>query len=353
MEEKENNVFYFKDENIEKNSLVEIKDKSSIARVLTNIMSIRTQEMFEWKGLPVTIPQRVIEMQLQGKGFTIIFKYEDKIFACWGDIGGMLNYNYLPRYARVTNPYLAPKTLLFKIYYGKDDYEYELLKNDELGKDGYCVVIPNDALYYGLRPIHSMYSQELAQTKLTKNMLMVLARAMYIYAASTEDRKKDFKDLMSALEKGEYDCVVDDDMLAEAKTLPFADKALDDFTALIENEQYIKASWFNDLGLQANYNMKREAINSNESQLNKDAILPLTDNMLSMRKIGIKLVNELFDENWSIDFSSAWKQSRQAMEEALEAVDENSKIKELNQTENKEPIQIGNEENEEDNNEDT
>ena len=29
-----------------------------------------------------------------------------------------------------------------------------------------------------------------------------------------------------------------------------------------EYQQYLKASWMNDLGLSANYNMKREAINS-------------------------------------------------------------------------------------------
>ena len=341
--EEEKKIFYFKDDIFNPSELVNIKDKNSVSRVLTNVMAIRTQEMFDWNGLPTTIPQRVIETQLQGRGFTIIFKYKEKMFACWGSLGGMLNYNYLPKYARVTNPYLAPKTLLFKIYYGKDDYDYELQKNEELQADGDCVVIPNDSLYYGLLPIHSMYSSELAQTKLTKNQLMIIARAMYLYSAPTEDRKRDFKDVMKSLENGDYDCIVDDDMLSEAKTLPFADKALNDFTSLIENEQYIKASWFNDLGLQANYNMKREAINSNESQLNKDAILPLTDNMFKMRKVGIDLVNELFGTNWSVDFSSAWKQSRQAMEEALEAVDENSEMNE------EKPTNVGNKEPTDDN----
>lgn len=324
----ETNVRYYKDNVFGLQDYVNIKNKESVAKTLVDIMSCRTNEMFEWKGLPTTIPEHILEMQLQGKGFTIIFKYEGKIFASWGDIGGMLNYNYLPKYARVTNPYLAPKTLLFKIYYGKDDYEYKLQKNESLESDGLCVVIPNDCLLLGLNPIHSLYSKELAETKLTKNMLMVIARAMYLFKAPTEDRKDDFIDIMKSLEDGEYSCVVDDDLLVEAKTLPFAEDALRDFTALIENEQYIKASWFNDLGLQANYNMKREAINSNESQLNKDAILPFTDNMLAMRKKYGKLVNELFGESWSVDFKSAWKQSRQAMEEALEDVDPNSKIDE-------------------------
>lgn len=338
----EENVLYFKD-SLFNGKLADIKDKQSTSRVLIENMMLRTQEMFEWKNLPITIPHHVLEMQIQGRGFTIIFKYKDRLFCSWGNIGGLLNYNYLPRYAIVANPYLAPETLNFRIYYGKNDYVYELQNNDLLGKDGDCVVIPNDVLYRGLHPIHSLYSSELVETKLTKNRLMIIARIMYIYAASSEDRKEDFKDLMKSLEGGDFDCIVDDDLLTEAKTLPFAVEALRDFTSLIENEQYIKASWFNDLGLQANYNMKREAINSNESQLNKDAILPLTDNMLNMRKTYSKLVNELFGENWEVDFSSAWKQSRLVIEESLENIDKKSEMENFKEP-TKEPIQVGNDE---------
>ena len=132
--------------------------------------------------------------------------------------------------------------------------------------------------------------------------------------------------MISSLNNGEQAAIIDDDLMSESKTLPFAENALRDFTSLIENEQYVKASWFNDLGLQANYNMKREAINSNESQLNKDAVLPFADNMLRMRQLYCKKVNELFGVNWSVDFSSAWKVSRQAMEESIENIDPNSEI---------------------------
>ena len=67
--------------------------------------------------------------------------------------------------------------------------------------------------------------------------------------------------------------------------------------------------------------MKRESINSNESQLNKDAILPLPDTMLESRLLGVERVNKLFGTKISVDFSSAWKKSRQALEESLDDID--------------------------------
>lgn len=330
------NVLYFKDSTVFSN-LSQVESKDDIIRVLRQAMMVRTQEMFEWKGLPTTIPQQVLEAQLQTKGHAIIFKHNDHIFSCWGNIGGFPNYNYMPSLAVVSNPYIDKSKSSFnlKIYYGKDDYKSIVYPDRQY--DGDCVVIPNDAYYIGLVPIHNMYSSEIAETKITKQVLLNNSRAMYIFAASNDDEKDDFDDLMAKLKDGKTSCIVADDLLTEPKTLQFAENALRDFTALIENEQYSKAAWFNDIGLQANYNMKREAINSNESQLNKDAILPLADNMLSMRKKYCDLVNELFGTSWSVDFSSAWKQSRIAIEEALEATDPNSKMDE------KEPTQIGNE----------
>lgn len=321
------NVMYFKD-SIFDTLFDEMRNRDTLATILTQSMCVRTLEMFEWKGLPTTIPQEVLEAQLQMTGKSIIFKHKGNMFACYGNVGGLRNYNYMPLLAVVSNPYLdrEKSSFMLKVYYGKDDYE--TYQADQVKFDGDCVVIPNDGYYLGLRRLNQMYATELADNKITRKILNINARAMYLFSAATDDQKSDFEDLMESLEKGDIKAILDNDLLSEAKTLPFADNSLRDFTSLIENEQYIKASWFNDLGLQANYNMKREAINSNESQLNKDAIIPLTDNMLSMRKKYCEKVNELFGTNWSVDFSSAWKQSREAMEEALEDIDQNSEMSE-------------------------
>jgi hypothetical protein len=67
------------------------------------------------------------------------------------------------------------------------------------------------------------------------------------------------------------------------------------------------------MGLNANYNMKREAITSNESQLNDDMLAPLVDDMFRCRKIWIEQVNEMFGVNWSIDWASSWRDNEITM----------------------------------------
>ena len=75
----------------------------------------------------------------------------------------------------------------------------------------------------------------------------------------------------------------------------------------IETKQYLMGSWYNELGLNANYNMKREAINESEADLNEDSLLPFIDDMLEQRKILVKNLNEKFGTNIEVELSSSWK----------------------------------------------
>ena len=75
----------------------------------------------------------------------------------------------------------------------------------------------------------------------------------------------------------------------------------------IEYEQYLRASCFNEIGLNANYNMKHERLGSQESSLNDDLLLPLVDNMIKQRQIAIDKINKKYDTDISIDYASAWK----------------------------------------------
>ena len=87
-----------------------------------------------------------------------------------------------------------------------------------------------------------------------------------------------------------------------------------DLKDVIESYQYLKGSWFNELGLNANYNMKREAINESESDMNEDALLPMIDNMLISRQDAVKQINEMFGTNISVELSSSWKKIRTEIE---------------------------------------
>ena len=75
---------------------------------------------------------------------------------------------------------------------------------------------------------------------------------------------------------------------------------------LIEFEQYIKASFYNEIGLSANYNMKKERITKEEFTTNSDSLYPLVDDMLNIRRKALEEINKLFDLEIKVDFNSSW-----------------------------------------------
>ena len=78
------------------------------------------------------------------------------------------------------------------------------------------------------------------------------------------------------------------------------------FADLYGYQQYILAELNNTIGLATNNNMKRERLTTNEIEVNKNASYPLVDNMLRNRQDAVAKINELFDVDISVEFSSIW-----------------------------------------------
>ena len=74
----------------------------------------------------------------------------------------------------------------------------------------------------------------------------------------------------------------------------------------IELQQYLKGSMYNELGINANFNMKREALSGQEVALNDDALMPLIDDMLKQRRAMCDELNRMFGLEVSVDYGSTW-----------------------------------------------
>lgn len=106
-------------------------------------------------------------------------------------------------------------------------------------------------------------------------------------------------------------------------------------TQFIELQQYLKGSFYNEIGLNANFNMKREAIGEGESSLNEDSLLPLCDDMLQCRKEDMEKVSELFEINppITVDFDSAWEKNVKQMDAELEKLENEASSSQLDEGE--------------------
>ena len=79
-----------------------------------------------------------------------------------------------------------------------------------------------------------------------------------------------------------------------------------DIKNLMELKQYQLAQFYIELGINANYNMKRESVSADEFRMNDDALMPLIDQMLQCRKMACKQINDLFGLNIDVELNSAW-----------------------------------------------
>ena len=79
--------------------------------------------------------------------------------------------------------------------------------------------------------------------------------------------------------------------------------------------------------------MKRESINSGESQLNNDMLLPLIDDMLKQRQEGAEKVNDMFGTSITVELASSWEDNQEEIDNALneQTVDETGEEGEKNE----------------------
>lgn len=264
-------------------------------------MLARTLRMFEYEGLPDTIPARQLELMLQTgvPGAAIIARVDDTdgggLWAFPWHPGGKPNRYLMPTMAVVANPTL------------KRGYNFEVYHDDP--SEDTAVVIRNDSMYLGTLPSTYRAAEQLAENDISMLLVDITSRMQSIIAASDDNTRGSAEKYLKQLRDGRLGVVMADTELIESlKTHPMSQHT-GALTDLIEYHQYIKASWFNEMGLNANYNMKREAINSQEAQMGDDALVPYVEDMLKCREEGIERVNEMFGTNIRVRLSRAWESS--------------------------------------------
>ena len=310
---------------VQPRNMLNFKKNFDLTLYHINMMFEKTNMMFEYggdfgKGKSDRISRRYLEAITQTKGYSVIIEEEGKLYATWGTLGGRPRYDYLPSKMIVNNPYI-PVNKQFEI-------------------DTDCIFFKNDAFAWGLFPLDLYYATKLRDNDQSRRVLMIVTRAMRLLQASTTDVKKSIEDMIKALEEGELKSIFDDNILPidTLKSLDFGDTSSSQtFIQLLEDYQYNKGSWWNEVGVQSNYNMKRETITSSENILNVDSLLPFSDNMLEERKESVKKINEMFGVNWTVEFSSSWAKIRREIKQKEDAIKAEADAKVSNSwTDNKE-----------------
>ena len=266
--------------------MIQLTDKHKLLKQFKSNQLNKSLTMFEWSNLPETIPAVELEKMLQINGYAVIAKYHGNLYAFQAGFSGQDPYNQ-PTKALVNNPAL------------KNNTSYTI------GED--CIVIKNDDMKQGLNGIYEYYGQRLIENQITMLMTDYNLRMPFTISSSDDQTTQSAKMYLKKIIDGSLGVIGEQKLFKALSVTPTNSKQTATFADLYGYQQFIIAQLNNTIGLATNNNMKRERLTTNEIEVNKNASYPLVDNMLKNRQQAVDAINEMFDVNISVEYSSIWR----------------------------------------------
>lgn len=293
-----------------------IRSPSEIFHYYSGMLLNRIIKMFDWTGMPDTIDVDFLNYTLITYGSVGFTDFSGKLYALFGNVGGEPNEYYFPRLYVIANPVLGSKTI----------------KIDENGVVMYNSTIDRftQPTNYG-NPLNSLIditAQRLTETTISALTASKNIRAALLISAKDDETRQAAEVALRKIYNGEPDVIFRDKVIDSLNITvnPVIGDAARALTELREEYQFTLAQFYNAIGIQANYNLKRERLNTSEVNSNLDALLINIADMLYQRQIAVEKINAMFGTSISVDFSEEWKQTEALQNDRfdVETQDENT-----------------------------
>ena len=267
------------------------KLQTTFLKELYNMYSAR----IHFEGLPETIPEDELKRILFFHGSALFYKSGGKLYVWFANRGGELNAYYKPTEAVLSNSVT----------------ESQNLKLDEVGvSDPEAVKVYltdidevfEDSSY--LLDVAEMYACILADNICSINCAQINSRVQRVFEASDSGTDSDIEGQELALKRlysGKPYTIMRKTLIQ--KTNMFSDTVRPDIlSTLIEGHQYVKSLWLQTLGVDSNYNMKRERLISAELETNTP-VLDVSKNIIKVSvERGLEKVNDIFNTEITFRF---------------------------------------------------
>ena len=268
-----------------------------------NLLVNKVASIFLWKNLPETIDERFLEFTLLLKGKVAWFEHEGKLYALDGNIGGEPNVYYEPCDFIIANPVLGSKNLKVRNLDGSSNTESLdgiLMANSDVDYE-------NQGTKGGLYSLIYQTAGLLADNISSLNISQINGRLAAIFSTTDESIARTAELTLKEIYEGKPYKLLADDIIDKIQVNPIAATGQNNtLMSLIEAHQYILAQFFQEIGVSANYNMKRERLNTAEVEMNNGALDINIFSMLKNRQEAVALINEKFgteievELNWAV-----------------------------------------------------
>ena len=270
----------------------------SYFRLLTN----KAMSLFKFTGLEdlEAIDERYLKEQLILRGKVCFTQFNNKLYCVNGNWGGEPNAYYEPTQWIVANPILGSKTV--KVL-NKDG------TNSTKDLEGIVVALTDfdfltENLNGGLYPLIYKYSGLLADNDVSLNVAQINGRLNVAFTADSEAQANMAEDVLRDYYNGKPYRVLAQDIMDKIGVNPISgSQTTSTLMSLIEAHAHLLQDFFSEIGIASNGNLKRERINTAETELMTGCLDISIWNMIHNLKDGFDRVNELFGTNIGVELN--------------------------------------------------
>ena len=237
--------------------------------------------LFEWENLPESFDVNFLNHELIMTGRIGIITINEQLYTVRGDVGGEINEYYKPTQYIYANPVLGSGSPTI----GQDIAVIFLTSED---------TTPS-VINGGLCPLIESTASLLADNELSLSVAQKNTRLMLLADADNEATRNSAEQTLKAMYNGEPYKVVSRRMTDTFNVNPLVTiRPAESMRQLIENRQYIWSCFLQELGINSNFNLKRERLVTSEVELNGECLDTLIDDIERTVLQGVEMCNRIF-----------------------------------------------------------
>lgn len=246
-------------------------------------------QMFKWEGLPDSVPQREIELNLLLTGHAVIVRdNEGNLFCPQTSIYGTDKY-YQPTNAIFANPVIDSQN---QYTIGKD---CAIIYNSSLKNSAWYICDDN-----GMFTFIKRYARMLADVESTINIYTVNQRLTAVPVTEDQNVAQSIKLFFKRLVQGKREIITDNNLIESFRNVDIMSKTTikDGVNDWLIARDKILEQMFRELGVRM-YQPKKAQVTESELESNDQVLLIALDDFQIARNEGAVMVNKLFGEKWS------------------------------------------------------
>lgn len=266
------------------------------------ILLNKTMSLFKFEGLPEYIDKDYFLEHLILSGRVCFAEFNGKLYVFDGNEGGEPNVYYMPQEFIVANPILGSKNIKIRHKDGNESVE---------GLDGILVAltkwdyVSNGAKWNGgMYNLIYKYAGLLADNDVSLNIAQINGRLSVVFTADEEAEAREAEKALEAVYQGKPFKVLVQDILEKITATPVATSGTNNtIMSLIEAHAHLLQDFYSEIGIASNGNLKRERINTAETELMTGCLDISIWNMLDTLKKSIERVNERFGTSITVELN--------------------------------------------------